>query len=154
MRNSSKATLVILLIGLLVSAQFIFGQNEGPRFNRSDRHQFIINKLNLTDEQQEAIGNLRIEHQKSMIDLRSEVEKKKLDLEELKSSGKYSREEYVAKVKALSDAKAQIALMRANHRMDVYDLLTNEQKSEFNKIGKPFGEERRHHKDKPCIRNF
>jgi len=154
MRNSKAVKIVALLVGMFVAAPFIFGQMERPRFERGGCHEFMIQKLNLTEEQQETIDKLRFKHQEAMIDLRSDIERKKLEMNELKRSGNYSREDFIAKVKAISDAKEKIALMRANHRMDIYELLTDDQKKEFNKLGKPFCENRKHFRQKRFNRDF
>ena len=69
-----------------------------------------------------------------MIDLKADIERKKLDMKELLSKGNYIREDYLLKVKAISDSKEKIALAKANHRMDVYDLLTEEQRKTFDEM--------------------
>ncbi len=94
----------------------------------------MIEKLNLTDQQQDAVEQLRIEHQRRMIDLKADLQKAKLDLKELKQNGNYTRDDFIAKVKAISEAKNNIALEMANHKMDIYELLTDEQKEIFNDL--------------------
>ena len=69
-----------------------------------------------------------------MIDLKAALEKKQLDKQELLSKGNYTRDNYLGKVKAISDAKDKMALAKANHRMDVYDLLTEEQRKTFDEM--------------------
>jgi len=46
-------------------------------------------------------------------------------------------------VKKISEAKNNIALAQANHKMDVYELLTDEQKDKWLKFG-----DRMHHRMK------
>ncbi|MFC2102965.1 Spy/CpxP family protein refolding chaperone [Bacteroidota bacterium] len=154
MKNSNVARIAILLIGLFATTPFTFGQMERPCFDRCANHECIISKLELSDEQQEALEQLRLDHQSAMIDLRADVEKKKLEKEELKSKGNYSRNEFIAKVQSLSDAKQKIAIMKANHRMDIYELLKSDQKKIFDKIRKGFCDKRKQFRRKRFQRGF
>ena len=102
------------------------GKQSGERFAQ---------KLNLTEEQQATIEQLKIENQKEMIDLKAELERKKLDMKELKSKGNYTREEFLNLVQSINNSKNNIAVAKANHRMDIYEQLTTEQKQTFDKMG-------------------
>ena len=115
------------------------GQQRGDRF---------AEKLNLTEEQQTTIEQLRINNQKEMIDLKADLERKKLDLKELKSKGNYTREEFIIKVEAVNNSKNTIAVAKANDRMDIYELLTSEQKKTFDTIGNRWGNKRKMMKHK------
>jgi Spy/CpxP family protein refolding chaperone len=77
---------------------------------------------------------LHFSHKREMIDLKAAMEKKKLDMKELLSKGNYTRDDYLIKVKAISNTKEKMALVKANHRMDVYDLLIEEQRKTFDEI--------------------
>lgn len=132
--------LIAILSALLVSQDF-FAQEMMVRKRDRDQCQ-IHQKLNLTEEQQEKVDALRFGHQKEMIDLKANLEKKKLGLAELKSKVNYTREEFLSKVNEIISAKNKIALSRANHQMDVYQLLDENQKKEWNKFSGNFGERR------------
>ncbi|MGB5896345.1 MAG: hypothetical protein WBG58_19370, partial [Ignavibacteriaceae bacterium] len=82
----------------------------------------------------EAVEELHFSHKREMIDLKAALEQIKLDKNELLSKGNYTRDDYLNKVKAISDAKEKMTLAKANHRMDVYDLLTEEQRKTFDEI--------------------
>jgi hypothetical protein len=56
-------------------------------------------------------------------------------LKELKFKGNYTRDEFLNGVQALNNSKNKIALAKANNRMDIYKLLTAEQKVTFDKMG-------------------
>ena len=77
-----KRTLIIttLLVFLLALASvFTFAQQE--REDRRDHRRVkLIEMLNLTDEQQTQIEEIRFSHQEKMIDLKADVEKKELGL--------------------------------------------------------------------------
>jgi Spy/CpxP family protein refolding chaperone len=121
-------------------------------FQRGEPRGMMLEKLNLTDEQREAVEKLRLKHQSEMIDLKADLQKKKLALKELTNNGNYSRDDYINAVKAINAAKNNIATSMANQRMDVYDLLTPEQKKTFNDMRHQFNKRRpmfRHMMEKP-----
>jgi Spy/CpxP family protein refolding chaperone len=143
-----KRTLIIttlLVFFLALAGVFTFAQPE--RENRRDNNrQKMHEKLNLTDEQQTQIEKLRFTHQEKMIDLKADVEKKELGLKELQSIANFSRGDYIAKVEEIISSKNKIQLEKANHHMDVYELLDTEQKETWNKM-KPM-KDRKHDKMK------
>jgi Spy/CpxP family protein refolding chaperone len=117
-----------------MSTQFSYGQMERRGMHRGDHYKMMKEKLNLTDTQSEAVEELHFSHKREMIDLKAAMEKKKLDMKELLSKGNYTRDDYLIKVKAISNTKEKMALVKANHRMDVYDLLIEEQRKTFDEI--------------------
>ncbi len=128
-----------------------YGDRDGKRNRNKDR---IHEKLNLTDEQEAKIEDLRINHQKQMIDFRAELEKKELELQELKNKGEYTREDYIGKIKELSEIRNRMQLAGANHQMDVYELLDPAQKATWNDFKKRFpghNDNFRQHRNKPRI---
>ena len=143
-----KRTLIIttLLVFLLALAGvFTFAQQE--REDRRDHKRVkMIEKLNLTDQQQTQIEEIRFIHQEKMIDLKADVERKELALKELQSTNNFSRSDYIAKIEDIISSKNKIQLEKANHHMDVYELLDSEQKETWNKM-KPM-KDRKHDKMK------
>jgi len=134
MRKLNLAGIAAILFIALISTQFSYGQMGRCGWHQGDHHKMMMEKLNLTDTQKEAVEELHFSHKKQMIDLKSSLEKKKLDRQELFSNGNYTRDEYLSNVKAISDAKDKMALAKANHRMDVYELLTEEQRKTFDEM--------------------
>ena len=134
MRKLKLAGIAAILFIALISTQFSYGQMERRGWHQGDHHKMMMEKLNLTDTQKEAVEELHFSHKREMIDLKAAIEQVKLDKNELLSKGNYTRDDYLNKVKAISDAKEKMALAKANHRMDVYDLLTEEQRKTFNEI--------------------
>ena len=132
---------IVTIIFLLITSQNIFAQ-EMPRHNK-ERHQFsIFQKLNLTDTQKDQITNLRLNNEMNMVDLKANLKKKKIEMMELKNNGIYTREQYISQVEAINQAKNRIAISKANFQMDVYQLLDDTQKVEWNKHSQFFGERR------------
>ncbi len=134
MRKLNLVGIAVILFIALISTQFVYGQMERRGMHQGSKHKMMMEKLNLTDSQQEAIQDLRFNHQNEMIDLKADLKKKKLAMQELKSGGNYTRDEFLSKVKSISDAKENIAFAMANHKMDVYELLTDEQRKIFNEM--------------------
>jgi Spy/CpxP family protein refolding chaperone len=118
--------------------------------HRQDR---IAEKLNLTEDQQSAIEQLKIENQKEMIDLKADLQRKNLDLKELKTKGNYTREEYLKLVQSINSSKNNIAIAKANMRMDIYELLNAEQQKTFNEMGNQFGKHKNMRKHKEMERD-
>lgn len=135
----AKSLLVIsLLIALLVTMALVAqNQHEEKRGNKNFR---MYQKLNLTEEQQDQISSMKINHQMEMVDLKGNLEKKKLEMAEMKNYGNYSREQYIAAVESINTAKDEIAISRANFKMNVYEILDADQKKEWNKLSLNSGE--------------
>lgn len=129
---------------IVVALTVLLGQNgfTQERMNcRKDGNQFrIFQKLSLTETQQDQIVNLRLNHQMEMIDLKANLQKKKLEMSELKNNGNYTREDFLNKVEAINSVKDEIAISKANFQMDIYQLLDDNQKKEWNKCSFNFGD--------------
>ena len=133
-------TLIAIISALLIS-QDLFAQETMVR--KRDRDQLQIHqKLNLTEEQQNKVDVLRLTHQKEMVDLKANLEKRNIEMAELKNKGNYTREEFLSKTNEIISARNQIALSLANHQMDVYQILDETQKKDWNKMSGDFGERR------------
>jgi Spy/CpxP family protein refolding chaperone len=136
-----KIFALIAVISVLLISQDLFAQEKIER--QRDRNKLKIHqKLNLTEEQQVKVDALRFGHQKDMIDLKANLEKKEVEMAELKNNGSYTREDFLNKVNEIISAKNKIALSMANHQMDVYQILDENQKKEWNKFSHNFGERR------------
>ena len=142
MRKFNLAGIAAIIFIALISTQFSYGQMERRGMNQGDHHKMMMEKLNLTDTQKEAVEELHFSHKREMIDLKAALEKKKLDKQELFSKGNYTRDDYLGNVKSISDAKDIMAIAKANHRMDVYDLLTEEQRKTFDEMKGRMGNKR------------
>ena len=157
MKRKNLICIVTIFVAFIVFSQFSFAQmgtNMGMNKHHKDfSPRMMLDKLNLTEDQQAAVEKLHFNHQNEMIDLRANLEKKKLELKELKMNGNYSRSDFINKVKAINDVKSQIAIAKANHHMDIYELLTDEQKKMFNDEMDDFRGPRDNMKERPMMRN-
>ena len=128
--------LTVILSTFLISGN-IYAQ-EFPGKNREKRmmefKDQMKDRLNLTEDQMDKIEALKLTHRKEMIDLRANLEKKEIELAELKNTLNFSRDAYMNKINDIIASKNKIEIARANHQMDVYQLLTDQQKKEWNKM--------------------
>jgi len=134
MKKLNLAGIALILFIALISTQFSYAQTERRGMHQGDHHKMMIDNLNLSDTQKEAVEELSFSHKREMIDRKAATEKNKLDMQELLSKGNYTRDDYLNTVKTINDAKEKIAFAKANHRMDVYDLLTEEQRKSFDEM--------------------
>ena len=129
-----KRTLIItalLAFVIVIAGAFTYAQKE--RENRRDNmREKMVEKLNLTDQQQTQIEEFRFTHQKEMIDLRADVKRQEIELQELKIAGNFSRADYLSKVENIVSANNKIEMIRANHQMDVYEILNADQQKIWN----------------------
>ena len=131
----------IAIISALLISRDLFAQ-EMMVHERNKNQMQIHQKLNLTEEQQVKVEALRFSHQKEMVDLKANLEKRKIEMAELKNKGNYTRDEFLGKTNEIISARNKIALSLANHQMDVYQILDETQKKEWNKFSSEFGENR------------
>jgi len=140
----SRIFAIIAITATLLLVQNLFAQ--GMMNSRKDGNQFpMFQKLNLTDEQQDQISTLRLNHQMEMIDLKANLEKRKVEMAKLKNNGNYTREEFINKVVAINSARDQISISKANFQMDVYQILDDTQKAQWNKYSQFLGEQKEKH---------
>lgn len=126
MKNQIIYSVIIFIVlsGLIsnVDAQRRFRDKDGmPTRN-------LIEKLNLTDTQKEKFDEFRFNHQKSMIDLRADLQQKLLELNKYKSGGNLNRSKVISLTKEINEIRNKMALARANHQMDIYELLDDTQR--------------------------
>ena len=118
--------LIFALIGLYSGTAYSQKSTPPPK-KEFFRHQ-MLDKLNLTEEQKTKIKDARLNHEKQMIDLKASLEKKLLALKELRVKGNLDRNAVIAAVKDINQARNDIAIARANDMMDIYEILTPEQR--------------------------
>jgi len=123
-------------------AQKNFREN-GKKFREDFKKQ-----LNLTQDQQKKIQELKLAHQEQMIKLRSDAELKELEIRKLIGSDNVSRNEMIKLTKELNAIKNEIEIAKVNHKMDVYDNLDANQKKLWMEQKEKFGMMKDKMKDK------
>jgi len=137
----NKAVVVITILISIFIFQNLLAQNRNKDNFNSDNYP-MYKRLNLTEEQQDQISTMKINHQMEMVDLKANLEKNEIELTSLKNKGNYTREQYLAAIRSINSARDEIAISRAEFQMDVYQILDDKQKEEWNKMSFNFGERR------------
>lgn len=121
-------------IGILITAFVImifagsaFAQKDNPP-RKVEYHKKMFEKLNLTDAQKSKMAEMSTENQKQMIDLNAQLKKDELSLKELRLKNDINRSEVLAAVDKINQSKNKIAIAKANNKMDMYEMLTPEQR--------------------------
>lgn len=124
-----KTKFFLAIVAIIALSIFTdsFAQMERMKMRDKMRYQ-MEEKLNLSDSQKAKVEELRVNHQKKMIDLKANLEKKKVELKSLRNSDKLNRSDFVKLTKEINEIKNSMAVERANHHMDIYELLDNNQK--------------------------
>ncbi len=135
------AVAVILVLGIISDS---FAQMERMKMREKMRDR-MEERLNLTDAQKAKVEELRTNHQKKMIDLKASLEKKKVELRSLRNSEKLNRSEFIKLTKEISEIRNSMAVEMANHHMDIYELLDNNQKKIWREMKPEFGMKERKH---------
>jgi Spy/CpxP family protein refolding chaperone len=128
-----KNTMIGLLSLLIVFALFNDADAQKRR-NSSENFIRMHENLNLTKQQTSKLEDLRIKHQEQMIDFRAELDKARLENQKLRRSDKLNRSEFLNQTKKMSSIKNKMAEARANHLMDVYETLNDEQRKTWNDL--------------------
>ena len=122
MKNIVKKVTLVVLIAAFISPLAFSQPGEGWNMKR------LESKLNLTDAQKDQIEKLRLDHQKAMVDLKAKLEKAMIESREVISKDDFSRSEYLAAHNKMAKLREDIQLASANHRMDVLDLMSKDQR--------------------------
>lgn len=139
-----KAIVFTVLIALLVTTGFAqIGRMNNPPMKQQKRmmqhkpmmhnnqnHKFGM--LNLTEEQQTAIRDLKLEQQKKLLPLKSELSKLYNELKLLKAADNPDLKKIEDKIDAIMSVKTKMMKMREQYFVKIKKLLTDEQKKKLN----------------------
>lgn len=146
-----KTQILLAVVAIFALSLFTDSFAQMRKMKMRERiHDRIDERLNLTDVQKAKIDELRSDHQKKMVDLRANLEKKQIELRDLQNSDKLNRSDLIKLTKEISEIKNSMAIERANHKMDIYEMLDKDQKKIWREM-KPEpkmkdGKGLRHHK--------
>lgn len=144
-----KKIIVLIIIPVLFISVNNYAQRKNGMGNEKHR-MFMMQKLNLTEQQQKKIDDLNYDHQKVMIKLRSDLQMKKLELRKAYSSDKISRNDIIKLTKDINTVKNDISLEKVNHQMNVYEVLDDTQKKLWKEQKENFGRNKNRMKES-CI---
>ena len=126
---SILSLLGILLLSLALLAQSGRG-NRGGQWE--DRGSWLDRALDLTEEQQAKMEDLRLQHQKEMIPLRSQVESLRSELNLAITADKFDKGKVEKIVNDMQKVRTQLQMSRVLHQQAVRELLTSEQRKKYN----------------------
>lgn len=122
-----KNTVIGLIAILILTLPFADTSAQKRKMNMDDSFRGL-DQLQLSEDQQKQIDDLRMTHKSQMIDLRAELSKSRLENQKLRTSGNFSRSDLLSQTRKMNEIRNRIAESRANHFMDVYELLNDDQK--------------------------
>ena len=116
----------VVVLGMLAFASMAIAQPDpGPR--NMPRHQEMMGKLNLTDQQKSDMQKLRLEMEKKQVQIQSKIQLQRIDLRELFAADKPDRAAIEKGIKAVSELQLQEKMNMVDHLFAVNALLTPEQ---------------------------
>ena len=125
--------MALVLVGTMTFAQRgprNDGQRGDGRPNRGDRKEMIAERLDLSDEQQQQIEDLRISHLKTTSETKSQLDIKKAELEAA-IKGEKPVDKLIGEIGKLEN---QLLDARVKHRIAVRHTLNDEQKLKFDQF--------------------
>ncbi len=127
-------SLVAVLVLTLGASTLAFGQPYRERSERErerNRAQPLIESLDLTDEQQTQMHELRISQQKEQVGREAKVKLARIEMKELMMADDPDRSAIEQKTKEISDLQYQAKLDMIDHLFKVRSILTPEQREKF-----------------------
>ncbi|MGQ9678764.1 MAG: Spy/CpxP family protein refolding chaperone [bacterium] len=91
----------------------------------------LMSLPNLTDVQREQIQTLEIKHLKEVMPLETDLKIKRIELAMLWQVEKLDPKQIVAKVKEIGELRNRMELAKVNHQIEIYKILTPEQRKMF-----------------------
>ena len=142
------SSIVVLLIGMVSFSVMAYGKWEGQ--GGKGKGSEFINKLNLTEEQQEKLLTIRQDFQKDTQSLRFDLQKKNQELRKLWAETPLNQTTIDAKTKEVTALKIQMANKMQVMRDKTKTILTPDQLKQFDNgfsgqghrkghMGSPFG---------------
>jgi len=125
---SILSILGIMLLSLALLAQPGRG-NRGGQW--ADRGPWLDRALDLTEEQQAKMEDLRLQHQKEMIPLQSQIESLRSELHLAMTADKFDKGKVEKIVNDMQKVRTQLQMSRVLHQQAVRELLTPEQRKKF-----------------------
>jgi Spy/CpxP family protein refolding chaperone len=122
-----------LLLVLIVMTAVLTAQPEPGRGPEGYREKFS-DKLNLTEQQESQIAELRYELQLKMIDLNADLQKLELGLKDKVHTDNPDRNAIHKTIDKISAKKGEIQKFRLDHRLEIRSLLTEKQRATFDSM--------------------
>ncbi len=139
MRDRKTVTAGIVITGIILLFSSVLAEQEPAPVcpGHEQCHQAMPEPMigppipDLIDTQQEQLQALQLKHLREILPIENEIQLKKLELIGLWQGEKLEAQKIIAKVKELSELKSKLALARVNHQLEIYKILTPEQRKSF-----------------------
>ena len=82
----------------------------------------------LTPEQMDKMDAMRVSHMKTVLPIRTDIQVAEIELDALWRADKLDSKKIVAKVNEIGGLRQKLELAMVNHRIDVYNLMTPDQR--------------------------
>jgi Spy/CpxP family protein refolding chaperone len=128
---------------LMISQASLYAQRGGPMRDGEKRYMNekggrvfgdparMQKELGLTDEQVKKISDINRDHEKKMLDYREKLAPKNIQLKRLLLDDAVDMASVRSLVKEISDLRAELQILRIQHRLDIEKVLTPEQKAKM-----------------------
>lgn len=129
-----KASIIVALILLVASANIAMAGHRGKGGGMgpgAGMNAPALSSLNLTTEQEEKIRALGEAHQKELAPLRIELFKKRTELKLLWMQTDLDANKIKAKQREIHELRGQLQEKLTDSRLDFYNILTPEQRTQF-----------------------
>lgn len=124
----------ILLAAIILFAAFGMVNAQPEGMGMKDMHGMMLEKLKLTDQQQEKLQDLMIQHQKDMVPKQADLKLAKLGLKEIMMKSDINENAALDQMDKISAIKAKIAKLRLQHKLATRKILTADQLKEFKQM--------------------
>lgn len=123
------AILVLLAIGLILNIQLVVaqGRDDGTR----QRMHRMEKMLDLTDEQQSQIEDLRLNFEKEKLPMRSQIHKFRNDLKLEMVKDQLDQNKVNQLIDQIGSARMEMQKKRLSHMREVRNILNDDQKKKF-----------------------
>ena len=118
------SAILILTIALL-SITNVYSQNKKGELKKNH---LGIEKLNLTEDQEEKFNEIRFAHQEKAIDMNAQLRKNQLEIKKIFSSSNISEQDVMGLTKKSSDLRAELQRSKVKMWFDVNKILNDKQK--------------------------
>lgn len=123
-----KKTLISIFMLLLFCSSIVTARSHSHGMRSGER---MMAMLELSDEQAEKIEAIHLKASKSTLPLMSKMKIKEAELDELMVAEKPNRNAIIKKIQELESLKSEFKILNTLKRLDVRDLLTEEQRIKF-----------------------
>lgn len=131
MKKVIIALVVLFSVGVFSNSLLAQKRDFRPGNQRGFNEERWFEKLDLTEEQQEAIADLRYEHRMQAVELHSKLAQNRLQLEKLFDEDNVDENAAMDIVDENNNIHNQLAKSRMEMRLKINSLLTPEQKEEL-----------------------